>query len=346
MVESIAPLRVLVVANKRWEVDPLVSVLLERKARPASARTATLDWHPSLASASAAPRRRATLRYGATVDRTRDPPAAFHPVWIEAEVHVWCIEDAMRTKAGSYEISSSSSREKATFALPAIAAATHDSKFDPQLVLAFGTAGIDARTPMNGCVTLGSRVFVSDPFRDARAEVRRPPGRPEETWMLDLDPAAKGTVLESFRLNAKFLGPDRDAMRRTCEGLMLRAPLNPAPAPLVLMGNGFTSVGTVNVTSYDDYVWADPDTIAQFRSATPLSEIGSIETTHGLIRLAFRDTPFLFVSGITDGLGMFDHEVGPRSYAQNFVAAHNAGVVVAHLVPELMTAHALGKLFT
>lgn len=344
MAESTSPLRVLVVANKRWEADPLVSVLLERKARPASARSATLEWHPSLAPPSAAPRRRAVLRYGAAFDRPKDSSAGFDPAWAEAEVHVWCLEDAMRTKAGSRAISSSSSREKAMFALPAIASATRE--FDPQVVIAFGTAGIDARMPLNGSVTVGSRVFINDPFRDAPPDVRRPPGLPEELWMLDLDPAAKARVLESPRLNLSFLGPERDAMRRTCEGLMLRAPINPASTPLVLVGHGFTSVGTVNVTNYDDYVWADEDTVEQFRSVTRLSEIGSIETTHGLIRLAFRDTPFLFVSGVTDALGAFDHEVGPRAYAQNFVAAHNGGVVVAHLLPELMTAHALGRLFS
>ncbi|HYS80748.1 MAG TPA: hypothetical protein VEM76_08565, partial [Anaeromyxobacteraceae bacterium] len=88
----------------------------------------------------------------------------------------------------------------------------------------------------------------------------------------------------------------------------------------------------------------DADTLEKFRRATRLTEVGSIETTHGLIRLQFRDKPFLFVSGITDSLGAFDHEVGTRPYAQNFVPAHNAGVVVAYLVPELLAAHAADKL--
>ena len=70
-----------------------------------------------------------------------------------------------------------------------------------------------------------------------------------------------------------------------------------------------------------------------------------METTHGLIRLTWRRTPFLFVSGITDRVPLFNEEVAPRKYSQNFVAAHNAGVVIAAILPELVHLNSSGALF-
>jgi hypothetical protein len=59
-----------------------------------------------------------------------------------------------------------------------------------------------------------------------------------------------------------------------------------------------------------------------------------METTHGIIRELSDPAPFLFVSGITDTVPYFDMQVTPRLYPQNFVAAHNAGVALAWLLPE------------
>jgi hypothetical protein len=44
---------------------------------------------------------------------------------------------------------------------------------------------------------------------------------------------------------------------------------------------------------------------------------------------------FLFISGITDWVGHFADEVGPREYAQNSVALHNAGVALAWMLPNI-----------
>lgn len=50
---------------------------------------------------------------------------------------------------------------------------------------------------------------------------------------------------------------------------------------------------------------------------------------------ACSNAPFLYVSGIVDMEGLFDYQVTPRWYAQNFVGAHNAAVALAFLLPEL-----------
>jgi hypothetical protein len=57
----------------------------------------------------------------------------------------------------------------------------------------------------------------------------------------------------------------------------------------------------------------------------------SLETTHGLIRVTC-DALFLFVSGIVNRVGFAGTEMVPRKYAQNFVGAHNARVVLARLL--------------
>ena len=96
---------------------------------------------------------------------------------------------------------------------------------------------------------------------------------------------------------------------------------------MILPAGNFVALSEVNITNYDDYAWTDRLAFERFRSEDPTAPVGSIETTHGLIRI-MSDAPFIFVSGITDRLGYFNQDLGPRTVAQNFVAAHNAGIAV------------------
>jgi hypothetical protein len=91
----------------------------------------------------------------------------------------------------------------------------------------------------------------------------------------------------------------------------------------------------VNVTNYDDYAWADREAVEAMRRVDSRNPVGSVETTHGLIRLQ-SSAPSLFISAITDREGRFNAEVGSRAYAQNFACAHNAGVTLAWLLPLLI----------
>ena len=47
-------------------------------------------------------------------------------------------------------------------------------------------------------------------------------------------------------------------------------------------------------------------------------------------------SPFLYVSGFANAVGKFMEEVTPNEYGQNFVAAHNAAVALAWILPELV----------
>ena len=97
----------------------------------------------------------------------------------------------------------------------------------------------------------------------------------------------------------------------------------------MMVGNGFISIGHVNTINYDDYAWSPLRAVESFNdNASESGEIGSIESTHGLIRL-ISELPFLYVSGIAATVGLFNVQVAPRVYTQNTVAAHNAAIAVA-----------------
>ena len=105
-----------------------------------------------------------------------------------------------------------------------------------------------------------------------------------------------------------------------------------------MAGNGFISIGHVNTTDYDDYSWSPQRAVESFNdNASGLGEIGSIESTHELIR-SISDAPFLYVSGIVDTVGLFNVHVTPRVYAQNTVATHNAAIALPWLLSEVIAA--------
>ena len=307
--------RIVVVANKTWEAAPLLSTLFSPRSRPAVVRPIDriydpdahpCDWHEP-------PEPRALLVAGDTT------------------VQVFCIEDWMDPDAGS-----SNTAEKMRV-LPRIFQSSAELFDDPaEVVVAFGTAGIPSSIAFNGCVTVGTNTVVYDPFagRATRA-LSRDDGTMEPMWN---DPRV-GDVLPS-RLPQGWFRDLPPTVRATAEARFVSPPIHPATPMTVLAGNGFAALSTVNVTNYDDYVWADPASLAHFSASVDRHEVGSQETTHGLIRIAAENAlgrlpTFLYVSGITDSIGWFDMEVSPRAYAQNFAAAHNAGVTLGWLLPEL-----------
>jgi hypothetical protein len=234
---------------------------------------------------------------------------------MEATVEVWCLEELMNPAENP-----SSAAEKARV-LPAAFA----SGAAPDLVIAFGTAGSREELRINGCVVVGRRVFIHDPY--ASQTDRR------EMWT----PPRVDTVIESG-LPASVFQDISPESQHSAEARFLSPPVAPAKPLLLLAGNGFISIGHVNCTNYDDYAWAPYCAVESFNNnASRLGEIGSIESTHGLIRLA-SDAPFLYVSGIAARVRSFNIQVTPRVYAQNTVAAHNAAVALAWLLPGVIRA--------
>ncbi|WP_456854441.1 hypothetical protein [Bradyrhizobium sp. USDA 4501] len=196
----------------------------------------------------------------------------------------------------------------------------------PDLVVAVGTASLPDARSFNGSVSVGSSCFLFDPYPTSP--------NPESRWSND---RIGSLVDEADRTSTNGLMAwlDREA-RPNVETRFLPPPLVPATPPILIVSTTSVAVSNVNVTNPDNYVWTDPEALASFSSVAPKRTIGSVETTHGVIRLCIPSPNFLFVSGIANRLGYFNSELSPRSYAQNFAASHNAGVTVAWLLPRIM----------
>ena len=310
MADQVEPRRVLVVANKSWEADPLVSVCLNQKLRPPK----LLDnWTEGAAGLFSTP--------GNGARPAGVPPAPRCVCTADsASIEVWCIEDWMGSA------NHSSSKVKIKEALPAIFGAGKE----PDFVIAFGTAAFPDATTANGCVVLGSSAFLFNPYREPMPGVEHDPkddwDDPDKVGHLMTSKAGSG-IVATFSIN-----PD---LRFPIDSRLCPAPVNPAVPPVLLPAANYVALSEVNITNYDDYAWTDPLAFDQCRAANPAAPVGSIETTHGLIRL-MSDAPFIFVSGITDPLGYFNQDLGPRTVAQNFLAAHNAGIGVVWTLPLIL----------
>ena len=319
---------IMMIANKRWEAEPLFHGVVESRIRPQTLKPALRMYEPEIKAATFG---------GEPMPRLLATCQLPH---IQARVQIWCIEDWMDPAAGG-----SNTPEKVRVLSRFFLAAEKRFGTKPDVIAAFGTAGIPSSVPLNGCVTVGTRVFVNDPFSknpQTTRFIQRLDGKTEPMWT---DPRLGRVVLSE--MPSDFFRMIPDGTRHAAEARFLKPPIHATADLTVLAGNAFASIGTVNVTDYDDYVWADPLGIAIFRRTVERHEVGSVETTHGLIRLAAEDAlgavpRFFYISGITDSIGYFDMEVAPRTYAQNFAAVHNAGVVAAWLIPEV--ASQIGKI--
>jgi len=298
--------RVMLIANKWWEADPLCWVLFHDKARP----NVFFDYEVHNYPVQRVPNQ-------TKEPRPRDPAAIprFTFNCLDATVEVWCLEELMNPAENP-----SSAAEKARV-LPASIA----SGPTPDLVIAFGTAGSRGGLQINGCVVVGRRVYIHDAYK---AEADR-----TGMWT----PPQENTVIESD-LPVSVMQAISSESRHAAQARFFQPPIAPAEPLLVLAGNGFVSVGHVNCINYDDYAWSPIHAVESFNeNASGVGELGSVESTHGLIRLVSA-APFLYVSGIAATVGLFNYHVTPRVYAQNTAAAHNAAIALAWLLPDVIAA--------
>lgn len=131
--------RVLIIANKSWEAEPILNALLNVKFRPAGLTNPdTLDY-----------------------PRKKNQGEAFpNATWNidDKRVELWCVEHIMtpcpdiKTFPGYY----SSSAQK-NIDLPKIFNYSTD---EISLVIAFGTAGYPVGISKNGSIIIGSNVFI------------------------------------------------------------------------------------------------------------------------------------------------------------------------------------------
>jgi hypothetical protein len=302
------PARIMVLANKTWEVDPLVEVFRNPEARP------------PIFPASDTPRKITVKRNDAT---TKEVQARLSlKSGTGSMLEVWCVRDLMDSPPKS----SSSSEEKARV-LKFLA----DADPKPSLIVAFGTAATAGTHSNNGCVVVGSSVFVFD---------AHPSGGNQESQWTHPD-IGRLQDLSGQAVNAPLFNPKDGvlavAQRSAIEARFLGPPIHAATPPTMIISPAHVALSNVNITDANDYAWADPAGLCAFAAAQPTQTAGSIETTHGVIRLMVPSQQFLFVSGIANRMGYFNMETAPRPYAQNFAASHNAAIALAWMIPVLMS---------
>jgi len=227
------------------------------------------------------------------------------------QVEIWCIEDLLAP--GSDPRSSAVKAQ----VLPAVVGGNSIA-----LVGAFGTAASVTTDSQNGNVVIGTNTFLHDPHAPDSVSHWKPP-HPDTLVTSAMDDATFRNVIGSV------------AERIVDQPLLLTPPLVPAARPVVIADRTFVALSDINVTNFEDYARADPMVVRAYRRSGATAPIGSLETTHAVIR-AYTTAPFFFVSGITNRIGAFEAEDAPRFDAQNFVASYNAGVAVAAMAIRML----------
>ncbi|MBB6144379.1 hypothetical protein HNQ77_002331 [Silvibacterium bohemicum] len=298
-------MRIVTVVNKWWECEPAIAAMLNSNAWPSGDTVWPKVLHSPL------------QRPSGKTDPWLKPRAVFQ--YNNFELEIWCVSDLLNDVSGACQSSSSVK----SIRLPRI----FGTGPAPDLVVAVGTASSATVTPnRNGGVAIGTSVFLHDAHPDGQ--------NPSSTWKGPTDQLITSSISPTlFGQLASF-----DAGSALLHFLPVKR--NPSDSPVVTAGITDVALGTLNVTNYGDYKFKDPETVAAFTAAGLPVHPASVETTHGLIRLAYPDAPFLFVSTITDRFTYFDGDVSgvPMNDAQNTPAAYNAGITLRWMFANLDTA--------
>ena len=296
--------RIVLIGNKSWEVEPILNALLNVRIRPQTLPNPT------------------HLNYPWTFAQGAAKPRAVWDSFQQTTIELWCIQDIMDSK---WNPSSSQGKHEC---LPKILAYRKEK---PDLVVALGTAALGLNGGNNnGCVVLGSNIFIHNYHPNGE--------NPESIWD---DPAHFEKVLAST-VNPGIFQLDTNTIQ-LIEQRLLKPYLNPSNNISILSDKDNIGVSVVNITNYADYQYSDESGLKKLADTGNTLPVGSVETTHGVIRLLC-DAPFLFISGITDRVGYFADDVNGKdangnvkTEAQNFTAAFNIGVCLSYVIPNLVT---------
>jgi hypothetical protein len=116
--------------------------------------------------------------------------------------------------------------------------------------------------------------------------------------------------------------------------------------PVLLFGKDWVSVTTLNLARAEDLARAEEEALAKAKHVsatrrtlhegsppTPFA-VASLDTCHGLVRSYCGAGPFVFISGLTDR--PYTPISTRKREAQNYGAAFNAGVVAAYLIERVL----------
>ena len=310
-------MRIIILANKWWECEAMTMAMLNANAFPPALSDGTIaaPWCDSLSS----PRSQTTDAFNATSRAAFTYKQGATTIFT---AEVWCVSDLLEKT----DLSGSSSSAKALHMSTKLFTAGQPP---PDLVIAVGTAGTALETPnRTGGVAIGAQVFLHN---------AHPPNSPDANAKSTWSAPEQERVVDPSIDEALF---DELAAFDSASALLHFLPLrrNPSPSPIISVGYEDVALGTLNVTDYNEYKFKDPQTVKAYTAACGSGSPVSVETTHGLIRLASKPAPFVFVSGITDNFLHFDEQVGPPALAdaQNFAAAYNAGITVRYMLAALL----------
>jgi len=306
-------MRIVVIANKWWECEAMLTGMLNTNAFPGllSDGTVSSPWYDSLSS----PRSQVTDPFRAQSRATFSYKQGTNTVFA---VEVWSVSDLLEKT----DPSGSSSSAKADHMRKKLFA---EGEPLPDLVIAVGTAGTAFEEPnRTGGVAIGAQVFLHNAHPP-----ESPDANPKSDWS---DPRQETLIAPSmdqllFNQLAAF-----DSATALLHFLPLRR--NASTSPIITVGYRDVALGTLNVTDYNEYKFKDPTSVRAYANLNEPYVPVSVETTHGLIRLASDPAPFIFVSGITDAFLHFDEQVGIPALAdaQNFAAAYNVGITVRYVL--------------
>jgi len=296
LIKSTVMKTIYVVANKNWEVEPLIAAMVSSEIRPLRLLfLSTLNsQHAGIAYISNQPR---------AIIEFKDINGC-----VSLQVYVWCIQDLMSSDPA---VSTSSSQEKyrvlpSIFKLPDI---------KPDFVIAMGTAGF-LNQILDGSVVIGSEFFIHN-------------GHPDNPKS-HLESNLFGQLLNS-NVNPSLFSIFSNDFRNQVEPKFIPVPNNTPAKSVCISAPVYVALSSVNVTDYNEYNWVDNEAIQEYNSTKAKHPIGSVETTHGVIKLC-TNLPIIFVSAITDCEGRFNIDVTPT---QNYVPAFNAGIVLGQFLVNL-----------
>jgi hypothetical protein len=291
--------RVVTIVNKWWECLPVLDTLLNANATPAN-----FPWPATLEPSKPAP-------VPTSPAPTPVPRAVFTMNASFAEI--WCIGDLMVQTTVARQ---SSSEDKARF-LPRVIGSA-------DMVVSISTcSSSDNVTSLNGCVEIGTKVFMHDghPASDPNTVSQWHVGPFDTIIDSPLNSAGFQTIFQSIpaSLSSGF-APARN---------------NPAAQLSVKPLYGNTALCSINVSNPAEYNAKDTLTMNAFKVVGDASAIpASVETTHGIVRTA-STSPFIFISPIVNRFLMYGQETAANLYPQTTAACMNAGVTLAWLLTSL-----------
>lgn len=283
-------MRIHIIANKNWEVEPLINAFLTRKIYQNIGLPENIYFPTREKSLLMSPRVEFLTCNG-------------HSVKIS------CVQDYIKISAKE-----KSSEYKFMEALPILFAGENSD-----LIICFGTAGYPQDISINGSVMMGHLFFIHYGRTD----------NPESKLVLPEAQEVIGNINDNIKSLYNVVSPDKNKIPITA--YMQAIPENPRTNPTIVATSTNVAISVINITDYDEYIWADREGLEEFTSKDKKRRAASIETTHGLIGVQSmrRGIPCMWVSAITDREGFFDMEVHP---IQNYFCSYNGGLALAKMI--------------